>query len=203
MTEPQATVLFVCTGNICRSAYGQHLLTHLLEETVPGAYRVASAGTQVNPRLCVPPQVHALPRAAALQTLTGHVPEQLSRRTVARADLLLGATSEHSAAILRDTPGALHRSFTMLEFGAAARALAEGSIPAWTAPAESSTLAEDVRSVARHVSRHRPTVRRSLPVLDLPDPYGQADEAFSGMAAALEPAIEHVAALLADVARRH
>jgi protein-tyrosine phosphatase len=203
MTEPQATVLFVCTGNICRSAYGQHLLARQLEEAVPGRYRVASAGTQVNPRLTVPPQVHALPRAGGLQTLTAHVPTQLSGRTVATADLLLAATSDHSAVILRETPAALNRSFTMLEFGAAAQAMATGALPAWPAPpAGSTTLAEDVRSLARHVSRHRPAIRGSLATIDLPDPYGRADEAYTDMASALEPAVEHITDLLVGLARR-
>jgi protein-tyrosine phosphatase len=203
MTEPQATVLFVCTGNICRSAYGHHLLARRLEDAVPGRYRVVSAGTQVNPRLTVPPQVHALPLAGSLQTLTDHAPTQLSGRTVAKADLLLAATSDHSAVILRETPAALNRSFTMLEFGAAARAMATGAIPAWSAPAAGpSTLAEDVRSLARHVSRHRPAVRGSLATIDLPDPYGQADAAYTEMATALEPAVEDIAELLVGLARR-
>ncbi|QCU78630.1 hypothetical protein E7744_11045 [Citricoccus sp. SGAir0253] len=203
MSEPLATVLFVCTGNICRSAYGQHLLARQLEEAAPGRYRVASAGTQVNPRLTVPPQVHALERAGALATLAEHSPTQLSGRTVARADLLLGATAEHSAAILRETPGALNRSFTMLEFGAAARALATGTLPAWSAPEPgATTLAEDVRSLARHVARHRPAVRAALDTIDLPDPYGREDAAYTAMAAALEPAVDAITDLLAGLARR-
>ncbi|MDI3330376.1 MAG: phosphotyrosine protein phosphatase [Micrococcus sp.] len=203
MSEPLATILFVCTGNICRSAYGHHLLAGRLEEAVPGRYRVASAGTQVNPRLTVPPQVHALPRAGGLRSLADHVPTQLSGRAVAKADLLLAATSDHSAVVLRDTPAALNRSFTMLEFGAAARAMATGAIPAWSAPAAgASTLAEDVRSLARHVSRHRPAVRGSLTTIDLPDPYGREDAAYTDMATALEPAVEHITDLLVTLARR-
>lgn len=38
--EPVRSVMFVCTGNVCRSAYAEHLLRHL----VPGV-KVSSAGT--------------------------------------------------------------------------------------------------------------------------------------------------------------
>ena len=204
MTDQQATVLFVCTGNICRSAYGHHLLARELDQTAPGSYAVVSAGTQVNPRLTVPPQIHALERAAGLRTLREHSPSQVNRRTVQKADLIVGATSEHLAAVLRETPGALNRSFTMLEFGAAAAALAAGTLPAWTGPASAdATLPERVRELARHLSRHRPAIRGSLDSIDLPDPYGREDEAYPAMAEALEPAVDHMVRLLADVARRN
>ncbi|MFC7403050.1 low molecular weight phosphatase family protein [Citricoccus sp. GCM10030269] len=203
MTDPHATVLFVCTGNICRSAYGHHLLTQQLEQSVPGRYQVTSAGTQINPRLVVPPQITALQRASTLQSLAAHSPTQVSGRTVQKADLVLAATADHLRSVLGETPGALSRSFTMLEFGAAAQAVAEGTVPAWPGPeSDSSTLPENLRSLARHLSRHRPTVRSSMDSIDLPDPYGREDAAYPAMAAALEPAVDRITDLLVDVARR-
>lgn len=205
MTDQQATVLFVCTGNICRSAYGHHRLAHELEQTVPGRFRVISAGTQVNPRLTVPPQIRGLEGAARLQTLDSHSPTPLHARTVQQADLVLAATEGHIARILRDTPGALNRTFTMTEFGVAAEALQKGSLPAWGGPASgagsSETLPERVRSVARHLARHRPVVRGSLDSIDLPDPYGREDAAYPAMAEVLEPAVEHIAQLLVSLTR--
>lgn len=205
MTDQQATVLFVCTGNICRSAYGHHMLAQRLEEEAPGRYRVISAGTQVNPHLTVPQQIHGLPGAAGLQTLGTHSPTALNPRTVQQADLILAATEDHIARVLRDTPGALNRTFTMTEFGAAAEALQNGTLPAWGGPSSSTgssvSLPERVRSLARHLARHRPVVRGSLDSIDLPDPYGREDAAYPAMAEVLEPAVAHMAQLLADLAR--
>lgn len=202
MTDQQATVLFVCTGNICRSAYGHHLLSRHLEQEAPGRYRVVSAGTQVNPRLTVPQQIHGLQGAAALQTLSAHSPTALNARAVQQADLILAATEEHIARILRDTPGALNRTFTMTEFGAAAEALQNGTLPAWGGPSSGTdTLPERVRSLARHLARHRPVVRGSLDSIDLPDPYGREDAAYPAMAEVLEPAVGHMAQLLAGLTR--
>lgn len=205
MTDQQATVLFVCTGNICRSAYGHHLLAQRLEQAAPGRYLVVSAGTQVNPRLTVPQQIHGLEGAAGLQTLGTHSPTALNARTVQRADLILAATEEHIARILRDTPGALNRTFTMTEFGAAAEALQNGTLPAWGGPSSgtgsSESLPERVRSLARHLARHRPVVRGSLDSIDLPDPYGREDAAYPAMARVLEPAVGHMTQLLAGLAR--
>ena len=205
MTDQQATVLFVCTGNICRSAYGHHLLAQRLEQDAPGLFRVVSAGTQVNPRLTVPQQIHGLRGAAGLQTLGTHSPTALNPRTVQGADLILAATEEHIARILRDTPGALNRTFTMTEFGAAAEALQNGTLPAWGGPSSgtgsSESLPERVRSLARHLARHRPAIRGSLDSIDLPDPYGREDAAYPAMAEVLEPAVGHMAQLLAGLAR--
>ncbi|WP_413543022.1 low molecular weight phosphatase family protein [Citricoccus nitrophenolicus] len=209
MTDQQATVLFVCTGNICRSAYGHHLLARELERTAPGRYRIVSAGTQVNPRLTVPSQIRGLQGAAGLQTLEAHSPTPLNARTVQRADLILAATEDHISRVLRDTPGALNRTFTMTEFGAAAEALRNGTLPGWDGPSSGSgpsagpaeDLPERVRSLARHLARHRPVVRGSLDSIDLPDPYGREDAAYPAMAEVLEPAVGHMAQVLAGLAR--
>ncbi len=203
--DQQATVLFVCTGNICRSAYGHHLLAQELERRAPGRFRIVSAGTQVNPRLTVPEQIHAL-RGTELPSLAEHSPTPLNERAVQRADLILAATQDHVARILRDTPGALNRTFTMTEFGAAAAALRDGTLPALPDGPTSGTgsaqpLPERVRALARHLARHRPAVRGSLDSIDLPDPYGLEDAAYPEMARVLEPAVDHTAAVLAGLDR--
>ena len=79
MTSTKGRILFLCTGNICRSALGHHRLAHLLEQQVPGAYEVSSAGTHANLDLRAPQQILALGGDDLHASLTAHAPQQLRR----------------------------------------------------------------------------------------------------------------------------
>lgn len=102
-------VLFVCTGNVCRSPMAEHLL----RSAVPGL-EVSSAGT------------HALVgepmQPFALATLAGRGIDgsafrarQLTAELVEGADLVLAASREHRAAAVTLVPRAAARSFTVRE----------------------------------------------------------------------------------------
>jgi protein-tyrosine phosphatase len=107
------TVLFVCTGNICRSPLAQRLF---IARSAPEAAVLArSAG------------VHALegypmdePSAQALHELggdgQGHLAQYLTESLIAEADLILGAEQAHRDTVLRLVPATMRRAFTMREF---------------------------------------------------------------------------------------
>jgi protein-tyrosine phosphatase len=124
-------VLFVCTGNVCRSPVAERYLRSRLR---PGAaVRASSAGL----RALAGHPVEAF-SAQALRELggddRGHAARGLDGEMVRAADLILGAAAEHRDAVLRLVPAALHRTFTVKEFvrlGAAVRPAAEpGAAPA-------------------------------------------------------------------------
>ncbi len=124
-------ILFVCTGNICRSPFAELLTRHLLAQRLPSdqvaRFVVASAGTQAMTGAAM----HLLTRdhlprwgveRAAGET---HIARNLDRITLASADLVLTADREHRAEVVSQHPPLLHSTFCLREF---ARLLAPVSL---------------------------------------------------------------------------
>lgn len=100
-------ILFVCTGNICRSAFAErYAAAHARTLTVASAGTGAVVGAPVDP-------------AMAAQVLRhGGDPErfaarQLNARMIADADLILTMQTHHRTWILDDDPGAVRRTFVL------------------------------------------------------------------------------------------
>ncbi|MBA4860945.1 low molecular weight phosphatase family protein [Streptomyces sp. PSKA54] len=122
-------VLFVCTGNVHRSALAERLLVARL---APGsAVWPESAGTGA-------PHRSGMERATrrVLEELggdgAGFVSRPLTEDLVGGADLILGLAREHREAAVRISPLAMRRCFTLKEFvrladGASADVVAEAA----------------------------------------------------------------------------
>ena len=123
-------MLFVCTGNVCRSPVAERYLRFRLGPE--GTVQASSAGLRAYPG-----QPMDAFSAQALRALggddRGHAARRLDTGMVLAADLILGATVEHRDAVLRLVPAALHRTFAVKEFvrlGAAVRpAAGPGAAP--------------------------------------------------------------------------
>lgn len=107
------SVLFVCTGNICRSPLAERLF--LARTGGDPRLVTASAGTM---GLIGHPMDDI--SATVLRELggdpDGHRGRRLTAELVAGADLILGAEAVHRSAVLRLDPLAFRRTFTMREF---------------------------------------------------------------------------------------
>lgn len=157
----QLDVLVVCLGNVCRSPLAERVLRQRFDrllgregETV----RVSSAGAAALVGRQMDPDA-----AAALRTLGGDpggfVARQWREELADGADLVLTATREQRARVLEDAPRALKRTFTIREFAALARAVADDP-PAPKSPAELVRRAASWRSSA------------GVEDYDVPDPMG-------------------------------
>jgi low molecular weight protein-tyrosine phosphatase len=110
-----ASVLVVCTGNICRSPLAVGFLTAALASRFgPGAPTVSSAGTYGWSGS------EAMPEAmkAALERgvdISDHRARRLTAGDVLDADLVLGAAAEHRDRVFEDVPGAAVKAFTLKE----------------------------------------------------------------------------------------
>ncbi|MEW1964847.1 phosphotyrosine protein phosphatase [Micrococcus sp. NPDC078436] len=177
-------ILTVCTGNICRSAYAQHVLQHRLDELLgPGRAVVTSVGTGPNQALAVPePILELAPAAQVRKALAAHRPRQLTARTLAGQDLVLAATQGHLDAVLREDPGAVRRAFTLLEAGR----LAEGGVAA----------EGGVRELTAAMAAGRPRLA-GAEAWDLPDPFRGPVQGYVAMARVLDPALEGIARAVA------
>ncbi|QSB24146.1 arsenate reductase/protein-tyrosine-phosphatase family protein [Curtobacterium sp. 24E2] len=119
-------VLFVCSGNICRSPLGAQVLTARLGPDA-AAFVVESAGT-------IADDGAAMDGAAAAQSVrlggdpSGHGSRYLTAAIVEDADLVLTAERSHRAAVVSLAPRATKRAFTIKQF---ARVLGGSSPVTW------------------------------------------------------------------------
>ena len=181
-----ATVLLVCTGNVCRSPAAELLLRSALEALDAVDVTVTSAGT----RALVGQPVH--PPMARLLTDAG-VPvgsfaaRQLTAELVAEADLVLALAREHRSAVVTLVPGALRRTLLL---GDAVTAATASRGAGWPAPTPSARL----RALPGLAPRHRSPAPGV--VADVPDPYLGPETAYRAAFDVVDDAVGRLVAAL-------
>ncbi len=95
-------ILFVCTGNICRSAMAEHLLRHLAAQRGL-ALETASAGIAAEPYYQVPEVARRLLAAEGVPPFT-HKARLATREVLRWADLILVMTAAHHDHIVENYP---------------------------------------------------------------------------------------------------
>jgi protein-tyrosine phosphatase len=110
-----STVLFVCTGNICRSPIAEGLLRHLLSERGIEDISVESAGVSGWEESAAMPEAVGAMHELGID-ISQHRARRLSRALIEPAGLVLALSAEHHRAIVRLSPRASPRTFTLKEF---------------------------------------------------------------------------------------
>lgn len=150
-------ILFVCTGNICRSPTAERLAAAYAARYQIPDLRVSSAGTRA---VIAHPFHHEA--ALVLEQLGGDASNfaarQLTPRIAADADLVLTMTKAHRDAVLELAPHRLHRTYTLSEAARLASAC-------------------NARSVA-DLAAFRPHLVASE-LFDISDPIGKSAEYFA------------------------
>jgi protein-tyrosine phosphatase len=170
-------VLFVCTGNICRSPTAEALARRELERYPGVQLQVSSAGSHAlegNPAASRS-MLAASTRGANLER---HFARELTRRRVRSAGLILCMAAEHRPFVLSYDRSAADRTFLLASF---ARVASEWD---WLA----SSPADLVALAAEHAQ-----VRDGD---DIEDPLGQAAEAYAACAERLDGLVTPVIAAL-------
>lgn len=171
-----AHILVVCTGNICRSPFIEHLLRDRLDQVWgSGRVMVSSAGTRG-----VVGQPMTTESAMQLGELSATAERFRARRLsvadLTDADMIITATRAHRSAAVRMAPTVLRRSVTLAEV-----ALASDVVP--TASSSCPDMSSWLRAVSAAVVAHRPALLDLAPTdLDLEDPYGREAVAHQQMA---------------------
>jgi protein-tyrosine-phosphatase len=185
-TPRTARILFVCTGNLCRSAMAERLAVVALGAQSgvgsPGP-RISSAGTAAADGRPMHPD-----SARALVALGGDPSDFFSRRLVSEhledVDLVLTATREHRAQVLGRRPDLMRRTFTILE----AAALVPFVDTADVAPLMTS---ERTRLLATALDGAR-SRRAGGPEDDLTDPIDQPAEVHAAVAGQIARSLQPV-----------
>jgi protein-tyrosine phosphatase len=170
VTADAFTVLFVCTGNICRSPIAERLGRACLEPA-HGAeadlVRIGSAGVAAVVGREMHPDSAAVLRGYGGDP-SGFAARRLTAELVEDADLVLTMTRAHIRKVLRVAPRALKRTFTLRE---AAALLPMAEREALDGP----TLPVGIADRVRRMSDLR-SCRERGPQDDVPDPMGRPVE---------------------------
>jgi len=110
------TLLFVCTGNTCRSPMAERLMAKLCRPFPQ--WRFASAGLFAAPGAPASEMAIEVMREIGI-SLEDHRSRVLSPAMVKEADLLIAMTSAHRDGILAMAPDAAAKTHTLHSFGVA------------------------------------------------------------------------------------
>jgi RpiB/LacA/LacB family sugar-phosphate isomerase len=107
------TILFLCTGNVCRSPMAEGLFRHAVQGR--GEFRILSAGLGAMDGY--PPTNHSV---EAMKEIGIDISQQRSRALTAelvrQADLILGMTHSHTDTVALLYPSAAEKTFLLREF---------------------------------------------------------------------------------------
>ena len=191
-------ILFVCTGNVCRSPAAERLLRRAIDGAGGGiaglsGVQVSSAGTSALVGDPVSPPMAALMEAVGVDT-TGFAARQLSPALIRAADLIVTMTSSHRRDTVTMVPAAVQRTFVLGELAHMLGGVDSAEVAA--AGGTSGSTSERLRAAITIAKRHRtPGVD---PAEDIVDPYGRSNSvyatSFAQIQAALEPLLRIVAA---------
>ena len=182
-------ILFVCTGNTCRSPMAESILRHLAKEK-GHELEVRSAG--VSAWNGSPMSEHAQQVLKDWQMGNNEFASQmLSEQTVGWADLILTLTSGHKQHVLQLYPSAVDKTFTLKEYA---------DVPANLEVMDELTslvadlqikLASGQQPAREELSRLR-ELQQQVPSLDIQDPFGGPLGVYKQTAEEIQTAIRKV-----------
>ncbi|MHB8155845.1 MAG: low molecular weight protein arginine phosphatase [Desulfocucumaceae bacterium] len=108
-------VLFVCTGNTCRSSMAQAITMRRLKQKGVFSVKVFSAGTYTVSGLPASGRAIIAMKESGLD-LEQHRSKVLDREMVKEADLVITMTGSHSRSVLGMCPEAVGKVFTLTEY---------------------------------------------------------------------------------------
>jgi protein-tyrosine-phosphatase len=107
-------ILFVCTGNTCRSVLAHHYAARLASEEKLKLF-FSSAGLEATADIPQPKEVADLLEKEGVKNFK-HVPVRLTGKMIKANDLVLAMTAGHKAEIIRRYARAAKKTQTLVEY---------------------------------------------------------------------------------------
>jgi protein-tyrosine phosphatase len=197
--EDRFRILYVCTGNICRSPVAERLTRRGLNLRIPEqSHRIVveSAGTWGHEGAPMEPY--------AAQTVlelgadpSGFRGRELREEHVVAADLVLAATRDHRAHVVSMVHGVGRYTFTLKEFTRLVDEVDQRLLPNHDVVVRARCLAQAVAALrGRHLPLH-PTAD------EIDDPYGAPLSVYRACGAEISDTLRRILDVLAGVKHVH
>ncbi|GAA1156163.1 protein-tyrosine phosphatase [Kitasatospora gansuensis] len=192
-------ILFVCTGNVCRSPIAERLTRHELDTRLAdfaGRIVVESAGTWGHEG--APMEAHAATVLGEYGVgADGFAGRELLDEHVIDADLVLTATLDHRAQVISMGHAAGLRTFTLKEFTRLVRRIDPSTLPD---PRGGAEVTERARALVRAAAALRGWLLAATPESDeVDDPYGAPIGMFRNCGEEIFDALDPVVTALTGV----
>ena len=184
-----ASILLVCTGNLCRSPAAELLLADRLGPAAHD-YSIHSAGTKAVTGSPIDPTMRELLGRRGIEA-TGSLACQVTVGMLESADLILTASTSHRAAVVRILPRAVRKTLTLKQLARYAPAILRFG-------GGTRTGAERVEWILAAV----PQARALVPMGDdsIADPLGKSRRHYRVAIDQLDDACAVIASVLGDPA---
>ncbi|MFS2242870.1 low molecular weight phosphatase family protein [Microbacterium sp. OR16] len=185
-----ASLLFVCTGNICRSPMAEVILRARLDALGVGVH---SAGTHALVGHSMTPEAADLAIGAGARPAdaAAHTARFLTEPMLRDADLVLTMTRRHRSHAVSLMPGRVRSTFTVREFAQLASALSDDEIRAAAAAVPGGGRARISGALAALTANRAHGAAQSADD-DVVDPYRRPQEVYDEATAQLGPALAEV-----------
>jgi len=111
------SILFVCTGNTCRSIMAQGMLERMLKENVENSYRYNIQSAGISAILGMSPTSEAtLVMLEQGIDISQHQAQPLRKELVKKADLILVMANEHKEYIQKEFPFVQNKTFLLKKY---------------------------------------------------------------------------------------
>ena len=111
------TILFVCTGNTCRSAMAEGIFKKILKERKEdnSSFNILSAGISALPGISPTPEAIKVMSEQGID-ISQHHAQELRVELINKADLILVMANEHKEYIHKEFPFAQNKTFLLKKF---------------------------------------------------------------------------------------